>query len=153
LRRLDPETRREILHYFEERFGIEGEEFARVEFIERGIHIWCVSRSPVFWEPEQWRIETPGIRLVRRTNFGFKPTTFGLQIVGRRAIRNVVVLPALEAIRFARGATLQGSFDVTPGYVVVRIDEFVLGCGLYKRGGYLISQIPKSVRTEVRPEG
>jgi NOL1/NOP2/fmu family ribosome biogenesis protein len=153
LRKLDPAGRQEILDYFEARFGIEAAVFDSVELLERGIHIWCVAASPALPAVLGWRIETPGIRLLRRTNFGFKPTTFGLQVFGSGATRNVVRLPWAEANRFAKGETITGFFDLEPGYVIVRVEEFVLGCGLYKPDGRLLSQMPKYVWAEVRAEG
>jgi len=152
LRRLDDAGRKAALDYLEKRFGIAPEVFESVDLLERGIHIWAVAASPAFSAVMGWRVETPGIRLLRRTNFGFKPTTFGMQVFGRHASRNVVRLPWEQAHRFAKGEAIHGSFALEPGYVIVQVDEFVLGCGLYKPDGRLMSQMPKYIWAEVRLE-
>ncbi len=82
-----------------------------------------------------------GIRLLRDTGIGMKPTTYGLKLVGDAITERRVELSRedLEALVFDR-ERLDCPFS--NGYVVLVFRDTVIGCGLVTGRG-LETQIPK----------
>lgn len=134
------------LRWFAERFGLEAQTLEPFRFWRRGREkIWMAWRAtPVPDDPPPHSI---GVALLRRTNYGYKPTTAALQFFGPQIRRNALSLASLEeARRFLSGQTLniRPTEEVEPGYVHVRFGSYELGCGLWARG-QLHSQIPKGL--------
>jgi NOL1/NOP2/fmu family ribosome biogenesis protein len=71
-----------------------------------------------------------------------KPTTFGMQVLGRRATRNVIDVSDEQAKRLINGESLTIEADSENGFVLLRWQGFVAGVGFYKRP-VLKSQIPR----------
>ncbi len=93
--------------------------------------------------------ESAGIRAIRRTKRGPRPTSAFLRIVGRLATRNAVDLEdEPQALEFMAGGIVRGTFDAEPGYVVVRFRGEVLGCGLYSPRLGIVSQLPSHMRAQ-----
>lgn len=135
--------RQEILEYFEGRFGIPREVFDRVAFLREGKTVWAAGRVEGFEEVvTELRIETPGLPLLRQRGVLWKPTTAGLQRFGASAGKNVIELTGEALSAFLSGQAVRPSDDLEPGYVVVKTEGMVLGCGLYGRAG-VKPQLPK----------
>jgi len=83
-----------------------------------------------------------GIRLARIYPYSLKPTTFGMQILGGPARRNVVDLKDEQAKLLVNGGSLNTEVDAENGFVLLRWRGFVVGVGFYKRP-VLKSQIPR----------
>jgi NOL1/NOP2/fmu family ribosome biogenesis protein len=131
--------RNEYREYFTDRFGIPSEIMRKYEFFERGKSVWAFSGKYVEIEG----IEAIGIRALR-IGGGLKPSTAFLRVVGSYATKNTVILDENEALKYLSGEDIDKDFPVEPGYVIVRFEKDILGCGLYK--GRLINQIPKKYR-------
>ncbi len=131
----------EYREYFKERFGI-GKEIEEYDFYEFAQSVWAYSGKDV---PEGLRIEVLGIRALR-TKKTYKPTTAFLRVIGKYATKNVITLEDEDAMRFLKGERIKGVCGDKKGYVVVKSDRDVLGCGLCSVE--LISQIPKKYRME-----
>ena len=131
--------RNEYREYFTDRFGIPSEIMRKYEFFERGKSVWAFSGKYVEIEG----IEAIGIRALR-IGGGLKPSTAFLRVVGSYATKNTVILDENEALKYLSGEDIDKDFPVEPGYVIVRFEKDILGCGLYK--GKLINQIPKKYR-------
>ncbi len=143
--------REKVITYFKERFGISEEEFKEYLFFESNKGIWMVSSGC----PEEEylkltalkRFDFLGIRVLRKLNNGFKPTTYGLQIIGRNATKNFIELSRDELIKLLKKGYIEKEYpSVEDGYVILRYNRRVLGCGLYRKG-ILRHQFPKG-RTE-----
>ncbi len=147
-----PDIVEETVRYFETRFGVTAERFSSFSFLESGSAIWLFSASPHNALLEGLRLEAAGVALVRRKKRGWKPTTAGLRIIGRWATRNVVELDAVQAERFLARETITGRYTTDGGFVIVRREGEVLGCGLVSALG-LESQIPASLAIEAAPGG
>jgi len=146
----DPE-RRAILAYFLERFGIPLEAFKGVRLLRRAGTIWAVAEAPGLDEAlERLKVQTAGIPLLRVKSPKWKPTTFGLQIFGRYARKNIVDLRDGEVGPFLRGETIRRPLPAESGYVIVRWQGHLLGCGLYSQKGGLRSQIPSNARAPLK---
>jgi NOL1/NOP2/fmu family ribosome biogenesis protein len=149
---LQVSDRQRIIEYFRERFGIPEDDFKGYLFFESNKGIWMVSSG--FPDREYLQLTTLkrfdflGIRVLRKINNNrFKPTTYGLQIIGRNATRNFIELDRDELIKLLRNGHIEKEYpSVEDGYVILRYNKRVLGCGLYKKG-ILEHQFPKG-RTE-----
>lgn len=88
-----------------------------------------------------------GIRLARVYPYSVKPTTFGMQVLGEQATRNVIALTDEQAKLLINGGSMSLEADTDNGFVLLRWRGFVVGVGFYKRP-VLKSQIPRSRSVE-----
>ena len=127
--------RREILDYFSDRFGIPEKAFDGFCFLMGERKTWVIRYHPELERIlTQLKIESAGIPLLRTKPSMWKPTTAGLQVFGLHAKRNVIDLGADALQAFLKKETIDGPFPVEPGFVTVRHDGKVLGCGVYGKG-------------------
>jgi len=129
---------RDYAKYLIERFGIPKEIARKFKFVERGRSVWAFTGEII---AEKW--ESLGIRAFR-IGKDIKPTTDFLRLIGKHATKNVVFISQEEASDFMKGMILKCDEELH-GYVIVRTDKFILGCGFCK-DGKLISMIPKRYR-------
>ncbi|WP_254537340.1 DUF7122 family protein [Halomarina litorea] len=139
-------SRRAVLDWWEERFGVPPAVFEDHTFWEKGSgKVWAFAGSV----PHPSTIEALGMTLLRVRQEHWKPTTDGVQRFGRHATRNVVHLDREAARRFVAGEDQDVEWDGDWGYLVVTHDiaggAEPLGVGLYLHGE-LRSQIPKGRR-------
>ncbi len=124
--------------YLIQRFGVE-EIFENFKLVERSGDFWIV--------PKNMNVEgeyiTTGIRALRDTGIGLKPTTYFLQWLGNRITKNKLEMDKeiLDRLVFDREVLTEFS-GITNGYVALMYKGEVLGCGLKKNSG-LVTQIPK----------
>ncbi|MGC8555490.1 MAG: hypothetical protein ACP5NG_00515 [Conexivisphaera sp.] len=135
-----------LLKYLEDRFGIPREALAGYSFFASGDSYWVFSGDPAL--PGQVTCaESVGVRAIKESGKGPKPTSAFLRIVGRSATRNVVDLgDEGQLLAFMSGGIVRGEFPVEPGYVIVRHGDEVLGCGLYSPRLGVVSQLPSHMR-------
>jgi NOL1/NOP2/fmu family ribosome biogenesis protein len=132
-----------ILDYFLERFGIPAEAFDGFCFLMGERKIWVVRDHPELERIlNQLKVESAGIPLLRTKISLWKPTTAGLQFFGGHATRNLIDLEANALQAFLNREPIDGPFPVEPGFVIVRHEGKVLGCGVYGKGR-LRSQLPE----------
>jgi len=132
---------RQAFDYLRENFGVE-ELPGRV--VERGDSLWWTTAPEV---PEGVRVHSLGIRLLRRGEKGFKPTSFGLMLLGDRVRKRRIDLSRAELKALLQGRSLD--CDALPsGYVALCLEGEVIGCGQVK-GGRLRSQLPRGRRQEL----
>jgi NOL1/NOP2/fmu family ribosome biogenesis protein len=143
----------EILAYFSTRFGIPGASFDGLRFIKTGNTVWAVSDVPGLAEiVNGLKLETAGIPLLRMKKTLWKPTTAGLQCFGHQATRNMVDLNDETLEAFLKEGFLSDDFCLEPGFVVIKWNGRVLGCGLYSKGR-LTSQVPTESWRQIRGMG
>jgi NOL1/NOP2/fmu family ribosome biogenesis protein len=135
--------RKKILDYFLNRFGIPEKTFDGFCFLMGERKIWVVRNHP---ELEgilnQLKVESAGIPLLRTKPSMWKPTTAGLHLFGLHATRNVIDLVGDAMQAFLKKETIDGPFPIESGFVIVRCEGKVLGCGIYGKQG-LSSLIPE----------
>ncbi len=146
-----------VTGYFKERFGIDEEVFSGVEFLETRKAIWMVSPEMVSGEHNQVlrlrRLNYAGLRLLRKTGpNSFKPTTYALQLVGQGARKNVIDLSREELSELLQKGHIPLERDGLKGFVILRYNGIVLGCGLLKEG-ILYSQFPRGRAEALRASG
>jgi NOL1/NOP2/fmu family ribosome biogenesis protein len=123
-----------------ERFGIPVEVFERLDALEEQETVFV--GTPEVMSFDSVRPMRRGIRLARVYPHSVKPTTFGMQVLGDRATRNVVELTDEQAKLLINGGSLSMQVDADNGFVLLRWRGFVVGVGFYKRP-VLKSQIPR----------
>ncbi len=140
-----PSSRKRFESYFERQFGIEKSFWEDFKIHERSDSLWIVSRKVELQE----EFMAAGMRAVRKTNRGLKPTTYMLQILESQIDKNIAELDRkqLHHLVFER-EVLEGFEKVDKGYVALKFRGSVIGCGL-KTGKGLETQIPKSRAREL----
>ncbi len=149
--------REKVTGYFKERFGIDEKVFSGVEFIETRKAVWMVSPDIVSGENLKLlglkRLNYTGIRLLRKTGpNSYKPTTYGLQLIGQGATRNVIDLTKEELSELLDKGSIALDKEDLKGFIIIRYNGLVLGCGLVKEG-VLYSQLPKGRAEALRAGG
>lgn len=140
----------EFLSYFSERFGIPRSVFSNMVLLKKGRGYWVFTGDPGVLK-KTGGVEAAGVRALTKSGGRLKPSTVFLRMVGRHATKNVVELESEEdMVTFMTGGIVKKSFNVEPGYVVVKYKGDVLGCGSYSPRVGLISQIPKHLRVEAK---
>jgi len=128
-------------NYFVDRFGISQGIIEKYTFWVRGKRVWAFSGEYIDMDD----IEVLGIKALSLGKAP-KPSTAFLRVIGKYATKNVVNLDDSQALRFLKGENIEEEFNVEPGYVIVKSNDDILGCGLYK--GILRNQLPKKYRYE-----
>lgn len=75
-------------------------------------------------------IETDGIRALRVSNRGFKPTTYFLQLAGDFVEKNIVQLSGEELEKLLNREMIERT-GMEKGYVVLMYEDWVMGCGYF----------------------
>ena len=119
--------------YVEERFGAE----VPGKLVDRG-DIWLCTENGDY--------ETTGIRALRRNKFGYKPTTYFLQLLDQRIEKNRAELSREEFKALLNGEMVEREGE--DGYVALFFDGRCFGCGLQKYGK-VSSRIPKGRAEEL----
>jgi NOL1/NOP2/fmu family ribosome biogenesis protein len=63
-----------------------------------------------------------------------KPSTSFLQLFGNLATKNTIELEKADALKFATRQNIETKQDAETGYVILKYNGAVLGCGFYKEG-------------------
>jgi NOL1/NOP2/fmu family ribosome biogenesis protein len=140
----------DIVKDVERRFGINRSHFRNVSFITRAEKIWIASSSVAEKDLNKLKIEAVGMLFGRYfpNEEKFKPTTNALQIFGKYATKNVVEISSVELQTYLTGFDIQKKADVENGFVIIKCNGDIIGCGLYK-DGIIKNQIPKHRRKAI----
>jgi NOL1/NOP2/fmu family ribosome biogenesis protein len=139
-------TRREVLQWWDERFGIPPETFDDYTFWEKGSgKVWILHGDVA----DPISVEGLGMTFLRTRQEHWKPTTNAVQRFGRQATKNVVELDSDEAATFAAGEDQELDWEGDWGYLVAAHDvageREPIGVGLFLYGE-LRSTVPKGRR-------
>lgn len=125
--------------YLEERFGVREFDLEGYELRERSGDLWLVSKDV----ETNLNIEVHGVRLIRFTGIGLKPTTYGLQMLDPYIEKNTVKMSKEETVKMLkREEMIERSLD-EEGYVALKFSGLTIGCGFY-RDGKVSSRVPNS---------
>jgi len=127
----------------------------REVFVRFGIPESAAERLEVLGAPDVVFIGTPevmkfdacrpmrrGIRLCRVFPHSLKPTTWAMQVLGRRATKNVIDVTEAQAASLINGGDVELDAEAQDGFVLLRCRGFIVGVGLYRRP-IVRSQIPR----------
>ncbi len=142
-------TRRSVLEWWEERFGVDPAVFDEHTFWERGSgKIWILRDE----EPTPVDIEGLGMTFLRTRQEHWKPTLSAVQRFGQHATKNVVHLDDEQAATFVAGDDQESDWGGDWGYLIVTHEmggeAEPLGVALFVYGE-LRSQVPKGRRREL----
>jgi NOL1/NOP2/fmu family ribosome biogenesis protein len=142
---LEPFERGRVLGFFADRFGIDPSVFARYELRKRGPSVWIMGSDPRLPALAKLKVRSVGLMLLRQVGRYLKPTSAALQLFGIHAKSNVVALSAEELEELVEQGVISGDFPVTPGYVIISLENLPIGCGLYLPPR-LLSRLPPLFR-------
>lgn len=131
------------LNYLKERFEVALDDLKGLELIERHEDLWLASE-----ESTNYDVETRGIRALRATGMGLKPTTYLLQYLEEEISRNLVEISDEECGKLLARKDMIPRDMKEEGYVALKYEGRVLGCGFYKNGK-ISSRIPKGRSNEL----
>ncbi len=147
-RLVDDEERREIEKFFLERFGISPQIFENYFFLKGSSNYWLFPRTEYLDKLNFFHVQTVGLLFLRKVSRYLKPTSAFLQRFGYLAKKNVVQLNSQELRHLVEKNKIPYSLDTEPGYVILKYNDWILGCGLYIEGkliSYLEERVKKSL--------
>ncbi len=142
------EMRVRTLTYLEERFGLSPTLFESFVLYAgaKGRIILGPKLIPQAFDPD-----TAGL-VIARVNRSVKPTTNLFQVFGRLVVRNTITLAREQALRYLAGNDIavgtEDRVDAYLGYVLIKYDDYPLGCGLFQEG-QIKNMLPRAKRLEV----
>lgn len=132
--------------YLAKRFGISEEYISKIQLKEINEDIWINSLNDQF---DHLEFQTEGIRFLRSTKYGYKPTTYALQILENQLTRSVVKVDKEEFRKLLNRKMIQRKDVKKKGYVAIKHQDRIIGCGLYK-DDLVSSRIPKGRSQELK---
>ncbi len=117
--------------------------FTNFSFYKKSNSIWGTSQETKKYD----NCKTQGIRALRDTNLGKKPTTYFLQLIGEKIQKNIYELSQKEFNEIILNREVRKKQEFGYGYIAFRYKNKIIGCGLQDREG-IKTQIPKG-RTNI----
>ncbi len=150
-------NQKDILRYFEERFGISKKLFADHKLysdqkgrVFLGPKVAAAGDIAVFIGMQTARIENGSSKLAKPTSMRIRPSTNFFQLFGKHATKNFISLSKEQAQAYAKGEDIELTQPTgsTEGYVLLKYLDYPLGCGLLKNGN-VKNVLPKERRMKV----
>lgn len=133
--------------YLKQRFGIPERYLDNKEFVKRTGDIWLNS---VKSKDERIEYQTEGIRFLRINKHGYKPTTYALQILQDQVNKSLVEVNREQFQKLLNREMIKHKDkSKEEGYVAIKHQKRVIGCGLYK-DELVSSRIPKGRSKELK---
>ncbi|MGV8085676.1 MAG: methyltransferase RsmF C-terminal domain-like protein [Candidatus Bilamarchaeum sp.] len=141
--------RKQVLDYLYDRFGIDSNTFSGLELYDCGNGRISLGPSVSISRPT---MVSCGI-LIARIDAGIKPTSNLFHYLGHLVTKSVISLDLSKSKDFLQGLDIELDEPVilsqTTGYVLVRYENFNLGCAFLK-GKTLRNQLPKSKQLGIK---
>ncbi len=128
---LSEEEKEAIITYLEERFGFPKDLWINYEMLKGASNYWLYPKNVYWTKLASFNPETVGLLFLRRVSEYLKPTSAFLQRFGPRANKNMVDLSKKMFESLRKTKKIEYSSDLEPGYVILRYEGWILGCGLY----------------------
>lgn len=141
-----PSSSSDAWNYLEERFGVGSDEMEGFKIEEISGDYWLLSEKL----ETSYDTKTEGIRFIRKTGRGLKPTTYAIQFLGQKIGKNIVDLDEdeIEGMLPRTEMAERSDEEWSKGYVALRYRGKMLGCGFYM-DGKVSSRIPKGRSKEL----
>ena len=119
----------DAVSFYETEFGVARRWLERLTYHERGDEVWATSASDI---PPLDAPRLPGLRILRRTPHGLKPTSVFLALLGDRITkrRAEVNLEDLHSLLLGQWIPI----DLPDGFAAIVFEDDVLGCGRASHG-------------------
>lgn len=147
------EERREVLQYLEDRFGIEAFYFEDYEILKGVSNFWLFPKTIYLEKLRNLQVQTVGLLFLRKVSKYLKPTSVFLQRFGYLAKKNIVCLSEEMLSILREKNKVEIELPLSPGYVILKNNHWILGCGLYLPGklfSYLEPKLLESLSTFIR---
>ncbi len=133
----------EAWNYLEDRFGVSQDSIS-YQVRKVSDDYWLVSEQM----ETILEVETYGIRFLRTTGMGLKPTTYALQILQEELEKNIVKVSREELLDLLHRREMIPREREEKGYVAIKYEGRVVGCGFYM-DEKVSSRIPKGRSKEL----
>jgi len=134
-----------IFTYLEGRFGIPQHVFDDFDLFGRRKSWWLLRKTTSVNLPVKLKVSQVGLKAFDRVGKYLKPATRIVQLFGHHATKGVYRLSEGEFERLLRGEPLEVNSTMDEGFVILRLNEHVLGVGLLMQGT-ITARIRKSER-------
>jgi len=141
-----PERER-VLGFFLDRFGMDSSVFAGYDLRNAGSCVWLVSRDPQLSALCRLKIRSVGLLPLRQVGRYLKPPSASLKLLGAHATRHVIRLGPDELEELLDSGELRREFAASPGYALIVVEGFPVGCALYPPPR-LLSRLPPVFRSK-----
>jgi hypothetical protein len=128
------EEREEIFLFLEDRFGLKRDIFEDFLILKGASTFWLFPKTEHLIQLKKLTPEVVGLLFLRRVSGYLKPTSTFLQRFGQYATKNVIQLETEQLKTLQERQRLEIDLDIQPGYVIVRDEDWILGCALYLPG-------------------
>lgn len=147
-KKVNEEEKKAIFKYLEDRFGFSPSLFEDYEVLKGVSNFWLFPKTPYLESLTSLEVQTVGLLFLRKVSSYLKPTSAFLQRFGNFATKNVVTLNFQLIEELKKHKKLEIDLDLEPGYVVLKDEKWILGCGLYLPGklfAYLEEKVLKNL--------
>ncbi len=141
---ISSEEREHILNYLENRFGIPTKVFDEYTIFKGATHYWLFPKTEHLFLLKKLSPETVGLLFLRKIKDFLKPTSTFLQRFGKYATKNIIELSEEQLKTLQKNKKIPIDISIDPGYVILRDENWILGCGLYLNG-YIFSYLETKV--------
>ncbi len=145
--KISEEERENILRYFEVRFGISSKIFDPYDMLKGSSNYWLFPKNFPLATLAKLQVQTVGLLFLRKVSHYLKPTSAFLQRFGEFAKRNIVELSCEEIKKIKKEGRVEKDLPIEPGYVILKDNHWILGCGLYLPGKIISYLEAKVIRT------
>lgn len=144
--KVSEEERKEVLGYLEERFGISAFYFEKYDILRGVSNFWLFPKTTYLEILKNLQIQTVGLLFLRKVSKYLKPTSVFLQRFGYLAKKNIVSLSEEIILILKEKNKVEITLDLEPGYVILKNNHWILGCGLYLPGKLFSYLEPKVLK-------
>ena len=134
--------RRYLCSYLEDRFGIRHEVFDEYLLYKKNRSWWILKDSHFIRDASGLKVQTVGLKAFHKIGDFIKPTTRFIQIFGSKASRAIRRIDENDLAHLLSGKELTSDSGIDNGYVLLKLDNGILGLGLLINGS-IRSQIPR----------
>ncbi len=127
----------------ERRFGISEDVFDGYLLFKRRRSWRLLENSPFLQSASQLKVAGVGLKAFQRVGKFVKPTTRMIQMFGHMATRARVEMDEVQLQKLVGGEPLNVQLEVEDGYVILSLEDRVLGLGLLMEGKVYL-QLPRN---------
>lgn len=149
---LSPHEKAEVISYCFHRYGVETNCWDNLHCIKTKDALWGInSQMLAFSQNTNCYFESMGTRCFSGRSFPYKITDGFVKLFFKHINKGQLELNQLQVLSMLRGETINDESlnqKTLNGYVILYYGRTYIGIGL-KKGDQLISQIPKSFRSQL----
>ncbi|MFC1863039.1 hypothetical protein ACFL1Z_03705 [Thermodesulfobacteriota bacterium] len=146
------EDRSFLLSYLEGRFGIPKDGFRHYLLFKKNRSYWMLKESSHVTRASGLKVKIMGMKVFQEVGKFIKPTTRFIQMFGHTATRAILEINKQDLRDLVAGNFLPVDMGIDNGYVILSIENRILGLGLLI-DGCIRTQIPrKEIMYSMRDE-